>query len=73
MRSTNRRVTTEKVVHIQKRGKPIALPTGCGTSTALPAIKPNFAARREEIWGRRVFNSDEVLSLRAAEQECDEG
>ena len=61
-----------QVLQVQKRGQPIAFLTGCGTSTALPSAKPNFAARRKAIWGRRVFTPNEVSSLRAAEQEGDE-
>ena len=56
-----------QVLQVRKRGKPVALLTGCGTSPALSTAKPNFAARRKAIWGRRVFTSDEVSSMRAAE------
>ena len=59
-------------IQIQKRGEPIAL------LTPLPARrkssqKPDFAARRKSIWGKRMFSEAEVARMRADEREGEEG
>jgi hypothetical protein len=33
----------------------------------------DWAARRKEIWGGRVFSAEEVLAMREAELEGEEG
>ena len=34
---------------------------------------PNFAARQKAIWGDRVFSEAEVIAMREAELEGEEG
>ena len=60
-------------IQIEKRGRPIAVLTGFGTTQKSALPKPDFAARRNAIWGDRVFSEDEVAAMRAAELEGEEG
>lgn len=60
-------------IRIEKRGQPIAILKGLGKSPEVPAAKPNFAARRQAIWGKRVFTAAEVAAMRADELEGEEG
>jgi len=42
--------------------------------TRSKAVKrPDFAARQKAIWGARVFSDAEVIAMRAAELEGEEG
>lgn len=59
-------------IQIEKRGIPIA------SLKALPKKasrkkRPDFAARRQVIWGKKVFSEAEVASMRADELEAEEG
>jgi antitoxin (DNA-binding transcriptional repressor) of toxin-antitoxin stability system len=62
-------------IRIEKRGCPVAVlspceaPAGAGTTQATP----DFAARRESIWGDRCFTADEVKAMREYELEGEEG
>jgi antitoxin (DNA-binding transcriptional repressor) of toxin-antitoxin stability system len=60
-------------IEIRKRGKPIAwlVPIPPGNRPKL--VKPDFAARRSAIWGRRVFTAAQVKEMRDAEREGEEG
>lgn len=59
-------------VRIEKRGQPV------GYLSARPRlesafVKPDFAARRDKIWGDRVFSEEEVKAMREFELEGEEG
>jgi antitoxin (DNA-binding transcriptional repressor) of toxin-antitoxin stability system len=58
---------------IEKRGQPIGILTAWRPDTDTQAAKPNFAARRKAIWGKRVFTEAEVAAMRADELEGEEG
>ena len=60
-------------IQIEKRGLPIAVLTGLRTDRHATVPKPDFAARRRAIWGKRVFSDTEVAAMRAAEREGEEG
>ena len=60
-------------IQIEKRGKPIAMLTSLNGTGAKKIIMPDFAARRREIWGDRVFTAAEVEEMRAYELEGEEG
>ena len=60
-------------IQIEKRGLPIAVLTGLHTDRQSTVPKPDFAARRTAIWGKRVFSEAEVAAMRAAELEDEEG
>ena len=60
-------------IRIQKRGVPIAVLTGLHRQRTDPLKKPDLAARRRNIWGKRVFSDAEVRSMRIAELEGEEG
>ncbi|MDZ4815716.1 MAG: hypothetical protein SGI71_05570 [Verrucomicrobiota bacterium] len=62
-----------EVIHIEKRGKPIAVLTGWESKGDADPAKPDFSARRKAIWGERVFTEAEVASMRADELEGEEG
>lgn len=59
-------------VEIRKRGTPIAWLVPIPSSGKL-RVKPDFAARRKAIWGKRVFTSAQVKEMRNAEREGEEG
>ena len=60
-------------IHIEKRGRPIAVLTAWKTAGVSSPRKPDFAARRKAIWGERVFTDEEVAAMRADELEGEEG
>lgn len=60
-------------IRIEKRGHPIGLLKAWTGVDAAPAAKPNFAARRQAIWGDRVFTDAEVAAMRRDELEGEEG
>jgi len=60
-------------IHIEKRGKRIAVLTGWKPKWDASPPKPDFAARRKLTWGDRVFTESEVASMRADEWEGEEG
>ena len=62
-------------IQIEKRGQPVAWLTAIHAKTSPDAKtpKPDFAARRSAIWGKRVFSDAEVAAMRAAELEGEEG
>jgi antitoxin (DNA-binding transcriptional repressor) of toxin-antitoxin stability system len=64
-------------IRIEKRGKPIgfisATPKAAGEAGGEVVPKVDWAARRKEIWGERVFSAAEVLAMREAELEGEEG
>jgi antitoxin (DNA-binding transcriptional repressor) of toxin-antitoxin stability system len=60
-------------VEITRRGKPFAqLQPITAAPSALPT-KIDFEAQRRAIWGKRSFSKAEVLAMRAAELEGEEG
>ena len=63
-------------IQIEKRGLPIARLTAIHAKMGVSPTKtarPNFAARRRAIWGKRVFSDAEVAAMRIAELEGEEG
>jgi len=59
-------------VCIEKRGQPVGyLSSRPRKSEKIPL--PDFGARRNKIWGDRVFSAEEVKSMRAYELEGEEG
>jgi antitoxin (DNA-binding transcriptional repressor) of toxin-antitoxin stability system len=59
---------------IEKRGEPVALLTAPRRAKAGKKVKmPDFAARQKAIWGDRVFSEAEVIAMREAELEGEEG
>lgn len=60
-------------IRIEKRGQPIGLLRAWHADTSTQPAKPNFAARRQAIWGNRVFTEAEVAAMRVAELEGEEG
>ena len=60
-------------VCIEKRGEPIAMLTTLSQKKRKKVKMPDFAARRKAIWGDRVFSDEEVLAMREAELEGEEG
>ena len=60
-------------IQIQKRGEPIALLTPIPVRRTRASKKPDFAARRRTIWGKRVFSEAEVARMRSDELEGQEG
>jgi antitoxin (DNA-binding transcriptional repressor) of toxin-antitoxin stability system len=62
-----------EAICIEKRGQPIGLLTAWRSEARVGAIKPDFAARRQAIWGKRVFTEAEVAGMRADELEGEEG
>ena len=59
-------------VEITKAGKPFArlMPI---TPAPRKLVKPDIMARLKETWGDRVFSTQEVAAMRAAELEGEEG
>lgn len=54
-------------VLITKHSKPLArLVPGAGEKKELPPL-PDYEARRQRIWGDRVFTAEEVEEMRAFE------
>lgn len=62
----------EKVC-IEKRGEPVAMLTALPRRRSARLKMPDFAARRNAIWGDRVFSEEEVRAMREAELEGEEG
>ena len=60
-------------VRIEKRGEPVALLSAMPRTRSKAAKRPDFAARQKAIWGARVFSDAEVIAMRAAELEGEEG
>jgi antitoxin (DNA-binding transcriptional repressor) of toxin-antitoxin stability system len=60
-------------IQIEKRGEPVALLCSLPKRQQTPAKRPDFAARRRAIWGKRVFSEKEVADMRAAELEAEQG
>lgn len=58
---------------IEKRGKPIGFLSSKTNSKVGPVPKVDWAARRQAIWGDRVFSEEEVRAMRQAELEGEEG
>jgi antitoxin (DNA-binding transcriptional repressor) of toxin-antitoxin stability system len=59
-------------VCIQKRGQPVGyLSARPREATTTP--RPDFEARRQKIWGDRVFTDEEVKAMREFELEGEEG
>jgi antitoxin (DNA-binding transcriptional repressor) of toxin-antitoxin stability system len=58
---------------IEKRGTPIAMLTAMQPARGRKVPMPDFAARQKAIWGDRVFSETEVLAMRKAELEGEEG
>lgn len=60
-------------VRIERRGQPIAVLKPVSEAEKKPFKMPDFAARRNAIWGSRVFSQEEVDEMRAYELEGEEG
>lgn len=60
-------------VCIEKRGEPVAMLTAMRRKLAPKVKNPDFAARRQAIWGNRVFSEEEVRAMREAELAGEEG
>ena len=60
-------------VCIQKRGEPIAILTAFRRGKRDKIKNPDFAARRQAIWGDRVFSDEEIAAMRHAELEGEDG
>ena len=60
-------------VCIEKRGEPIAMLTSMPRPRRRASRKTDFSARLKAIWGDRVFSEAEVVAMRAAELEGEEG
>lgn len=60
-------------IRITERGATIAILKGLGNSLGTSDGKPDFAARRQAIWGQRIFTTAEVAAMRADELEGEEG
>lgn len=61
-------------IEIRRRGQPVAVLT---VPSALPDAKrppmPDFKARREAIWGDRIFTDEDIARMNAYELEGQEG
>jgi antitoxin (DNA-binding transcriptional repressor) of toxin-antitoxin stability system len=60
-------------VCIEKRGEPVAMLTAMRRNKRKTRKKTDFAARLKAIWGDRVFSEAEVIAMRNAELEGEEG
>lgn len=60
-------------IRIEKRGTPIGFLSATPRSGASKIKQPDWAARRQAIWGDRVFSEEEVREMREAELEGEEG
>jgi antitoxin (DNA-binding transcriptional repressor) of toxin-antitoxin stability system len=60
-------------IRIEKRGKPIGFLSATSSSAKAGIQKPDWEARRNAIWGDRVFTEEEVRAMREAELEGDLG
>ena len=62
-----------ETVEIMKRGKPYARlqPLAAGAQNQTPKI--DFASQRQAIWRGRKFSAEEVVAMRRAEWEGEEG
>ena len=60
-------------VRIEKRGEPVAMLSAMPRPRGKAAKRPDFAARRKAIWGDRVFPDAEVIAMRQAELDGEEG
>lgn len=58
-------------VRIEKRGQPVAYLHAKPREQAF--VMPDFEARRQKIWGDRVFSAEEVKAMREFELEGEEG
>ena len=58
---------------IEKRGTPVAMLTAMRPARPKKVPMPDFAARQKAIWGDRVFSEAEVITMREAELEGEEG
>jgi len=62
-----------EIICVEKRGQPVAVLRPWGDTQFRVEERPNFAARRRETWGSRVFTDAEVEALRQDEREGEEG
>lgn len=60
-------------IRIEKRGKPIGFLSAQPRTDTFPVRKVDWEARRNAIWGDRVFTEEEVRTMREAELEGDLG
>jgi antitoxin (DNA-binding transcriptional repressor) of toxin-antitoxin stability system len=60
-------------IRIEKRGEPVALLSPFREKPKQKYQLPDFKARRDAIWGDRVFSDEEVKAMREAELEGEEG
>lgn len=61
-----------ETVHIVKRGKAFAQLTPITTRNDQSLLKPDFTAQIREIWGERMFSTQEVEAMKADELEGQE-
>lgn len=77
LRSNFRRVSAliddGQPVEITRHGKPFARLVPDTVPKKKMVVWPDFAARRREIWGDRVFSAKEVAEMEACELEGQEG
>jgi antitoxin (DNA-binding transcriptional repressor) of toxin-antitoxin stability system len=66
-------ITEGEPVEITKGGKPFACLVPSGPVKTRKPVKPDIMARLKAAWGDRVFSSQEVAEMRAAELEGEEG
>lgn len=62
-----------ETICIEKRGQPIGVLSAWTPDCSPELAKPDFAARRRAIWGKRVFSDEQVAAMRVAELEGEEG
>ena len=60
-------------VRIDRRSGPVAWLYPAEQKSARSVQMPDFEARRQAIWGDRVFSEEEVAEMRAWELEGEEG
>ena len=58
---------------LKMRGEPIAMLTAMQHARGTKVKMPDFAARQRVIWGDRMFSEAEVIAMREAELEGEEG
>lgn len=60
-------------IRIEKRGKPIGFLSATPKTEKSAVPKVDWAARRDAIWGDRVFSEEEIRAMREAELDGEEG
>ena len=60
-------------VEIVRKGKVVALLSPPRRGKTRKFVKPDILARLKKTWGDRVFSTEEVAAMRAAELEGEQG